>query len=258
MDTPFEAHTKAVGDFLSELYAVMVDPLADGMITVGEMKKGVLEAAKRDREAIYTLRNALGRFVQFNAMVEAARELDQEKTWADDDVVLSFMGCGASDNLTAGDFRNAARVLSETPEAKDTVPVGVSVLITNGTGKVLLGERINISGAGMLSTPGGRINRGEYILAAAKRELLEETSLVISTDDLRVLGFREWFRFNKQYIMFYVWGNGVTCIGPVRNMEPDKCKSWEWYAVPDIPRDRCTEPDDILRMVGPTIYGPGL
>ncbi len=42
-------HTAAVSDFLNELYAIMVDPLAEGVISVEEMKKALLEAAIRDR-----------------------------------------------------------------------------------------------------------------------------------------------------------------------------------------------------------------
>lgn len=47
----FRDHTKSVGTFLSELYAVMVDPLADGTMKVGEMCATLLDVAKRQREA---------------------------------------------------------------------------------------------------------------------------------------------------------------------------------------------------------------
>ena len=46
----FNAHTKAVSEFLSELYAIMVDPLADGVIPVAEMMAALKQAALRDRE----------------------------------------------------------------------------------------------------------------------------------------------------------------------------------------------------------------
>lgn len=44
----FERHTKAVGEFLNELYAISCDPLAEGTMEVSEMKAALLEAAKRD------------------------------------------------------------------------------------------------------------------------------------------------------------------------------------------------------------------
>lgn len=46
----FTAHTIAVREFLNELYAVMVDPLTEGTITVAEMKQDLLSAAIRDRD----------------------------------------------------------------------------------------------------------------------------------------------------------------------------------------------------------------
>ncbi len=45
-------HTEHVKEFLNELYAVMVDPCAEGTITVSEMKTQLLAAAVRDRELI--------------------------------------------------------------------------------------------------------------------------------------------------------------------------------------------------------------
>lgn len=46
------AHTKAVGEFLSELDAIMVDPLAEGEINVSEVCATLLERARQDREAL--------------------------------------------------------------------------------------------------------------------------------------------------------------------------------------------------------------
>lgn len=45
-----EEHGKHVEQFLNDLYAIMVDPCAEGTIKVDEMKVALLEAAKRDRE----------------------------------------------------------------------------------------------------------------------------------------------------------------------------------------------------------------
>lgn len=42
-------HTEAVKEFLNELYAIMVDPCAEGKITVTEMQAALLAAAIRDR-----------------------------------------------------------------------------------------------------------------------------------------------------------------------------------------------------------------
>jgi hypothetical protein len=49
----FDAHTKAVAEFLSEMYAIMVDPLADGIIPVAEMMQILRETALEQREQLH-------------------------------------------------------------------------------------------------------------------------------------------------------------------------------------------------------------
>ena len=53
----FEQHTKAVGDFLGELYAISVDPLAEGTIPVAEMKVALTDAALLAREHINAIQD---------------------------------------------------------------------------------------------------------------------------------------------------------------------------------------------------------
>jgi hypothetical protein len=45
----FDDHTQEVARFLSELHGIMVDPVADGTITVAEMTQSLLTAARRAR-----------------------------------------------------------------------------------------------------------------------------------------------------------------------------------------------------------------
>jgi hypothetical protein len=48
----FEEHTQAVGRFLSQMYAVMVDPLEQGDLKVAEMCEVLLGAACENRQAL--------------------------------------------------------------------------------------------------------------------------------------------------------------------------------------------------------------
>lgn len=48
----FDTHTKAVGEFLGDLYMIMVDPCAEGETKVAEVKEQLLVAAIAQREAI--------------------------------------------------------------------------------------------------------------------------------------------------------------------------------------------------------------
>lgn len=131
--------------------------------------------------------------------------------------------------------------------SKPTYPVGVSVLITNKQGQLLLGERINCTAAGYLSTPGGRIERNEDHFGCAIREVKEETGMTL-LPYWEEVGFKELNRFGGHYFMFYLWCWAVG--GEPKNLEPNKCKGWEWFVISEIPTERCTEPVDILRAVG--------
>lgn len=136
---------------------------------------------------------------------------------------------------------------------KSTLPVVVSVILTKGS-KVLLGKRKNNTGAGLLSTPGGRVEFGETILEAASRELKEETGITFRSNDLLIIGFREQFRFGGHYIVFYV----AAEIGDREfvNTEPDKCEGWDFYYPFNVDTDATTEPHSILyAALGYTLHG---
>jgi 8-oxo-dGTP diphosphatase len=130
--------------------------------------------------------------------------------------------------------------------AKAKFSIGVSVLVTNRSGKLLLGERQNTGTAdGLLSTPGGRIEMSENMYQCAQREAKEEANIMVL--NLVLLGVQEHFRYGKHYFMFYYWA--PRYVGRIRNVEPDKCKGWAWYDIRKIQMDECTEPVWILCKV---------
>jgi 8-oxo-dGTP diphosphatase len=126
---------------------------------------------------------------------------------------------------------------------KPKYAVGVSVLITKGD-SLLLGERTNTSAAGLLSTPGGRIEQEEDIFSCAVRETMEETGLSLTKELLRVVAWREHFRFGQHYFMFYV--HAPQSFGTIENREPEKCKGWEWRKIGELKAEETTEPLEIL------------
>lgn len=112
------------------------------------------------------------------------------------------------------------------------VGVGIGVLVVRD-GKVLLGRRKGSHGAGTWSAPGGRLEYGESIEACARRELAEETSLVLGpivpgpyTNDV----FPE---VEEQYVTVFVVARQST--GEPANLEPNKCDGWAWFAWNDLP-----------------------
>jgi len=125
--------------------------------------------------------------------------------------------------------------------------VGVSVLLVEN-GRLLLGRRKGNTAAGMLSTPGGRLEFEEQPLDCAIREFYEETSAHIFSSDLKVIDVKKLSRFNDHYIMFYVLATRHE--GTIRNTEPDKCEGWRMYAGYELTgRIDITEPRDILKAL---------
>lgn len=122
------------------------------------------------------------------------------------------------------------------------LPVTVSVLLVRPHQGLLLGRRKNNTAAGLLSTPGGRHDQAETIQACAMREFKEETGAELK-GPLRIIAFKEHFRWGKHYIVFYVLANDYT--GEIINTEPDKCEGW--FFQQHIDAADCTEPIDVLR-----------
>lgn len=46
----FDDHVKAVGEFLQELYMIMVDPLSDGVVPIQQVMSELRQSALRSRE----------------------------------------------------------------------------------------------------------------------------------------------------------------------------------------------------------------
>jgi len=57
--------------------------------------------------------------------------------------------------------------------------VGIGALLVCPAGRVLVGVRRGVAGAGTLALPGGHLELGESLAAAAARETEEETGIVI-------------------------------------------------------------------------------
>lgn len=129
--------------------------------------------------------------------------------------------------------------------SKPEYGVAVSVLLTNAQGHLLLARRKNNSGAGLMSTPGGRVEYNETVLQAAYREFEEETGATLLST--RMLGWRKHNRFDKHYIMFYVHATAYT--GTITNCIPDKSEDWKFYNLLLLDWTQSTEPEDILAEV---------
>lgn len=123
-------------------------------------------------------------------------------------------------NVALGDVHQAVRV-------------GVGVIVMRGT-KILMGKRKGSHGAGTYSVPGGHLEFGETVGTCAKREVLEETGIVIN-DPIYQAGFtNDHFKEEgKHYATLFVASRYNE--GEAQNLEPEKCEGWDWYDLSDLP-----------------------
>lgn len=115
--------------------------------------------------------------------------------------------------------------------------VGIGVLILNEKGQVLLGLRHGSHGAGEWCLPGGHLEKGETFSQVIKREVKEETGLLV--DSFELISLSEELRYLKSHGRHYV-GLGFKAEhkgGEPQLLEPEKFKEWRWFNLDDLPKN---------------------
>lgn len=108
------------------------------------------------------------------------------------------------------------------------------LIVLDAEERVLLGRRAGVGyGAGMWGFPGGRVERGEELAAAAVREALEEVGIAVQPADVQSLGV---CRYDLGGVM------GADCFFLARHWtgEPaplDKTSEVGWFALNSLPAD---------------------
>jgi len=155
--------------------------------------------------------------------------------------------------VDAAYLREAFEAGRKADSVKPRHAVGVSVLLTEN-GKLLLGKRKNNTAAGLLSTPGGRLELEETVEECAAREFFEETGAHIWPGDIDIVAAKKLIRYGDHYVMFYVHVTGR--VGEIVNREPDKCEGWAFTSMLDFRPEECTEPTDVLAAIAERISIP--
>jgi 8-oxo-dGTP diphosphatase len=132
------------------------------------------------------------------------------------------------------------QALSHSPSP---VPAVIAVLIHEG--QALLVRRANPPDAGLWGFPGGKIEYGETVKAAAMRELLEETSVLGEAQDiittLDILVRSDAGELQQHYILIAVrcrWLSGIPLAG-------DDALEARWFPMADLDPGRIAMSADV-------------
>ena len=111
--------------------------------------------------------------------------------------------------------------------------VGVGVFVRK-EGKILVGKRKGSHGAGTWALPGGHLEGGESFEECCKREILEETGLIIKNISPVVFTNDVFQDEGFHYVTLFFtsdYESGELVVG-----EPHECEEWRWVSLSHIPR----------------------
>ncbi|MFK8004817.1 MAG: NUDIX hydrolase [Saprospiraceae bacterium] len=113
--------------------------------------------------------------------------------------------------------------------------VGIGIIIQNAKGEILVGKRKG-SHSPFYSIPGGHLEMGESFEEGIKKEVLEETGLIIKNPV--VIGITNNLRTFETTGIHHVSVNLFTdkFEGTPKVMEPEKCEKWFWVKPENLPQ----------------------
>ncbi|MGW3427943.1 NUDIX domain-containing protein [Streptomyces melanosporofaciens] len=131
----------------------------------------------------------------------------------------------------------------------EIIKLTADVVAVDPTGRVLLIQRADEPFTGYWALPGGHVDAGEDIPAAAIRELAEETGVRLTLDDLHELG--TWGAPGRDPRGRYVTvAYRVTVPTGTKVVAGTDARRAGWFPIDDLPSTIAFDHAEILRAAG--------
>jgi len=119
------------------------------------------------------------------------------------------------------------------------IGVGFGVMMLNKDGKILLGKRnedsdkasSELSGEGTWTMPGGKLHFQESFEEGAKREVAEETGILLT--DVKVICVNNDKTKTAHFVTIGLFSDNFD--GEPKVMEPDEITEWGWFNPEELP-----------------------
>lgn len=121
------------------------------------------------------------------------------------------------------------------------IAVGVMIFKDN---KILFIRRQGSHGAGEYALPGGKMEYGESFDECIRREIMEETGILIKNISF-INVFNSMFYAPKHFIILGFKADWES--GEARIMEPNKCDYIGWHDINDLPEPLFKHSETILK-----------
>lgn len=121
--------------------------------------------------------------------------------------------------------------------------VGVATLVFK-QGRLLLGRRKKTPGFNTWQCPGGLLQTNETIFDCARREVLEETGMVIHNLNYGPYSNNIFSTEAVHSVSLYVTAD--TDDEP-RSLEPQLAKDWQWFELATLPQPLFLPLDELLK-----------
>lgn len=134
---------------------------------------------------------------------------------------------------------------------KKFVKGGFGVVVVNDKGEILLGKRHDdpekasseLRGEGTWTMPGGKMDFGESFEEGARREVEEETSLVLK--DVKVIAVNNEKNEHAHFVTVGLFSDSFE--GSPKVMEPDEITEWRWFKPDEFPEKIYPPTKSLLR-----------